>query len=69
MVVEGHLNYAKFCHLQLPSPHTVRSPKTNDLHQPRALFSLLLLSWANLSRGFDATPLFEGVSFELHAGM
>jgi ATP-binding cassette subfamily F protein 3 len=29
---------------------------------------MLLLSCANLSRGYDATPLFEGVSFELHAG-
>ncbi len=29
---------------------------------------MLLLSCTNLSRGFDATPLFEGVSFELHAG-
>jgi ATP-binding cassette subfamily F protein 3 len=29
---------------------------------------MLLLSCTNLSRGYDATPLFEGVSFELHAG-
>ena len=29
---------------------------------------MLLLSCSNLSRGYDATPLFEGVSFELHAG-
>src|SRR5579885_912066 len=29
---------------------------------------MLLLSCSNLSRGYDATPLFEHVSFELHAG-
>src|SRR5438552_3654453 len=29
---------------------------------------MLLLSCTNLSRGYDATPLFEGVAFELHAG-
>src|SRR5438270_2968097 len=29
---------------------------------------MLLLSCTDLSRGYDATPLFEGVSFELHAG-
>jgi ATP-binding cassette subfamily F protein 3 len=29
---------------------------------------MLLLSCSNLSRGYDATPLFEGVSFEIHAG-
>ena len=29
---------------------------------------MLLLSGTNLSRGYDATPLFEGVSFELRAG-
>ena len=29
---------------------------------------MLLLSCTNLSRGYDATPLFEGVSFEIHAG-
>ena len=29
---------------------------------------MLLLSCTNLSRGYDATPLFEDVSFELHAG-
>ena len=29
---------------------------------------MLLLSCQNLSRGYDATPLFEDVSFELHAG-
>src|SRR5262245_33932545 len=29
---------------------------------------MLLLSCTNLSRGYDATPLFEGVWFELHAG-
>jgi ATP-binding cassette subfamily F protein 3 len=28
---------------------------------------MLLLSCSNLSRGYDANPLFEGVSFELHA--
>ena len=29
---------------------------------------MLLLSCTNLSRGYDATPLFEDVSFEIHAG-
>ncbi len=29
---------------------------------------MLLLSCTNLSRGYDATPLFEDVSFELHLG-
>ena len=29
---------------------------------------MLLLSCSNLSRGYDATPLFEDVAFELHAG-
>jgi ATP-binding cassette subfamily F protein 3 len=29
---------------------------------------MLLLSCSNLSRGYDATPLFEQVSFEIHAG-
>jgi ATP-binding cassette subfamily F protein 3 len=29
---------------------------------------MLLLSVNNVSRGYDATPLFEGVSFEVHAG-
>src|SRR5438067_3286045 len=29
---------------------------------------MLLLSCSNLSRGYDATPLFEAVSFEIHAG-
>ncbi len=29
---------------------------------------MLLLSATDLARGYDATPLFEGVSFELHAG-
>ena len=29
---------------------------------------MLLLSCQDVSRGYDATPLFEGVSFELHAG-
>jgi ATP-binding cassette subfamily F protein 3 len=29
---------------------------------------MLLLSCSNLSRGYDATPLFEDVSFEIHAG-
>jgi len=29
---------------------------------------MLLMSCTNLSRGYDATPLFEGVTFELHAG-
>jgi ATP-binding cassette subfamily F protein 3 len=29
---------------------------------------MLLLSCTNVSRGYDATPLFEGVSFEIHAG-
>jgi ATP-binding cassette, subfamily F, member 3 len=29
---------------------------------------MLLLSCTDLSRGYDATPLFEEVSFELHAG-
>ncbi len=29
---------------------------------------MLLLSCSDLSRGYDATPLFEDVSFELHAG-
>jgi ATP-binding cassette subfamily F protein 3 len=29
---------------------------------------MLLFSCTDLSRGYDATPLFEGVSFELHAG-
>ncbi len=29
---------------------------------------MLLLSCTDLARGYDATPLFEGVSFELHAG-
>src|SRR6476661_7883217 len=29
---------------------------------------MLLLSCTNLSRGYDATPLFEEVSFEIHAG-
>jgi ATP-binding cassette subfamily F protein 3 len=29
---------------------------------------MLLLSCTNVSRGYDATPLFEDVSFELHAG-
>jgi ATP-binding cassette subfamily F protein 3 len=29
---------------------------------------MLLLSCTNLSRGYDATPLFENVSFEIHAG-
>ncbi|MBY0458319.1 MAG: ATP-binding cassette domain-containing protein, partial [Gemmataceae bacterium] len=29
---------------------------------------MLLLSCTNVSRGYDATPLFEGVEFEIHAG-
>jgi ATP-binding cassette subfamily F protein 3 len=29
---------------------------------------MLLLSCTDVSRGYDATPLFEGVSFEIHAG-
>src|SRR6476619_562858 len=29
---------------------------------------MLLLCCTNLSRGYDATPLFEDVSFEIHAG-
>src|SRR4051794_28186523 len=29
---------------------------------------MLLLSCSNLSRGYDATPLFDHVSFEIHAG-
>jgi ATP-binding cassette subfamily F protein 3 len=29
---------------------------------------MLLLSCSNLARGYDATPLFEGVTFEVHAG-
>ncbi|MBA4063797.1 MAG: ABC transporter ATP-binding protein [Isosphaera sp.] len=29
---------------------------------------MLLLSCTDVSRGYDATPLFEGVSFEVHAG-
>src|SRR4051794_5393817 len=29
---------------------------------------MLLMSVTNVSRGYDATPLFEEVSFELHAG-
>ena len=29
---------------------------------------MLLLSCTNVSRGYDATPLFEDVSFEIHAG-
>src|SRR5438874_3948004 len=29
---------------------------------------MLLLSCSNLSRGYDANPLFEHVSFEIHAG-
>src|SRR5574338_44481 len=29
---------------------------------------MLLLSCTNLSRGYDATPLFEDVTFEIHAG-
>ena len=29
---------------------------------------MLLLSCANISRGYDATPLFDGVALELHAG-
>src|SRR5262249_2783521 len=29
---------------------------------------MLLLSCSNLSRGYDANPLFEDVSFEIHAG-
>ncbi len=29
---------------------------------------MLLLSCTNLSRGYGATPLFDGVSFEIHAG-
>ena len=29
---------------------------------------MLLLSCTNLSRGYGATPLFEGVTFEIHAG-
>ena len=29
---------------------------------------MLLMSVTNVSRGYDATPLFEDVSFELHAG-
>src|SRR5262245_5776016 len=29
---------------------------------------MLLLSCTNLSRGYDATPLFENVEFEVHAG-
>jgi len=29
---------------------------------------MLLLSCQDVSRGYDATPLFEGVTFELHAG-
>jgi ATP-binding cassette, subfamily F, member 3 len=29
---------------------------------------MLLLSCTDVSRGYDATPLFEGVTFELHAG-
>ncbi len=30
--------------------------------------AMLLLSCQNLSHGYDATPLFDGVAFELHAG-
>jgi ATP-binding cassette subfamily F protein 3 len=29
---------------------------------------MLLLSCSNISRGYDATPLFEDVAFEIHAG-
>ncbi|MBX9585284.1 MAG: ABC-F family ATP-binding cassette domain-containing protein [Gemmataceae bacterium] len=29
---------------------------------------MLLLSCTNVARGYDATPLFEGVTFEVHAG-
>lgn len=29
---------------------------------------MLLLSCTNVSRGYDATPLFEDVEFEVHAG-
>ena len=29
---------------------------------------MLLLSCSNISRGYDATPLFEDVAFEVHAG-
>jgi ATP-binding cassette, subfamily F, member 3 len=29
---------------------------------------MLLMTCTNVSRGYDATPLFEGVSFELHVG-
>ena len=29
---------------------------------------MLLMSCTNVSRGYDATPLFESVSFELHVG-
>src|SRR6187402_3090155 len=31
-------------------------------------YTMLLLSCTNLSRGYGATPLFEGVEFEIHAG-
>ena len=29
---------------------------------------MLLLSCTNLTHGYDATPLFENVEFEIHAG-
>src|ERR1700744_6127468 len=40
------------------------SVRPGSLHGCR----MLLLSCTNLSRGYDATPLFEEVSFEIHAG-
>src|SRR5262249_56015979 len=33
-----------------------------------AFHTMLLLSCTNVSRGYDANPLFEDVSFEIHAG-
>jgi ATP-binding cassette subfamily F protein 3 len=29
---------------------------------------MLLMSCTNVARGYDATPLFEEVTFELHVG-
>ncbi|HUR54285.1 MAG TPA: ABC-F family ATP-binding cassette domain-containing protein [Gemmataceae bacterium] len=42
--------------------NTFRGPLPTD----RLL--MLLLSCSNISRGYDATPLFEDVAFEIHAG-
>src|SRR5262249_13414742 len=57
-----------------PKSDRLDAPKPDEIHSlPRVisapiLTSMLLLSCAELSRGFDAGPLFEDVGFELYHG-